>query len=67
MPKLKTHKGTKKRFHITGTGKFMRVHGGKSHKRVTKPKRVRRTYDEMSEVSPASRAVLRKLLPYGLK
>jgi len=67
VPKLKTHKGAKKRFHITGTGKIMRVHGGKSHKRRTKPARVRRTFDEMTEVAPASRAVLKKLLPNGLK
>ena len=31
MPKLKTHKGAKSRFHITGTGKIMRTKGGKSH------------------------------------
>jgi large subunit ribosomal protein L35 len=67
VPKLKTHKGAKKRFHITGTGKIMRVHGGKSHKRITKPSRVRHTYDEMSEVAPSNKAVLKKLLPYGLK
>jgi len=67
VPKLKTHKGTKKRFHITGTGKIMRVKGGKSHKRLTKPSRVRGMFDEMIEVEPANRAKLKKLLPYGLK
>ncbi|MBC8477223.1 MAG: 50S ribosomal protein L35 [Dehalococcoidia bacterium] len=42
MPKLKTHKGAKSRFHITGTGKMMRAKGGKSHLRRRKPKRVPR-------------------------
>jgi large subunit ribosomal protein L35 len=67
VPKLKTHKGTKKRFHITGTGKIMRMHGGKSHKRMAKSPRSKAMYDEMSEVAPSNRAVLKKLLPYGLK
>ncbi len=31
MPKLKTHKGAKRRFHITGTGKVMHRKGGISH------------------------------------
>ena len=32
-PKLKTHKGTAKRIHVTGTGKFMRMKGLRSHLR----------------------------------
>lgn len=67
MPKLKTHKGAKGRFHITGTGKIMRVHGGKSHKRITKTARTKRLFDEMVEVSPADKPRLKRLLPYGLK
>ncbi|ACZ00971.1 50S ribosomal protein L35 [Streptobacillus moniliformis] len=31
MPKMKTHKGTKKRVKVTGTGKFVVKHSGKSH------------------------------------
>lgn len=67
MPKLKTHKGTKGRFHITGTGKIMRTKGGKSHKRITKKARTKRLFDEMMEVSPADKPRLKKLLPYGLR
>ena len=29
MPKMKTHKGAKKRFHITGSGKVVRSKGPK--------------------------------------
>ena len=39
MPKLKTHKGTKKRVKVTGTGKFMLRHSGKSHILTKKSKK----------------------------
>ena len=31
MPKMKTHKGTAKRFRVTGSGKIMRAKAYKSH------------------------------------
>ncbi|WP_066899492.1 50S ribosomal protein L35 [Streptobacillus notomytis] len=31
MPKMKTHKGAKKRIKVTGTGKFVVKHSGKNH------------------------------------
>lgn len=31
MPKMKTHKGTKKRFRLTGTGKVKHRYAGTSH------------------------------------
>lgn len=42
MPKQKTHRGAKKRFKVTGTGKVRRRHSMKSHiltKKTTKRKR----------------------------
>ncbi|MDQ8165228.1 MAG: 50S ribosomal protein L35 [Gemmatimonadota bacterium] len=42
MPKMKTHKGAKKRFSITGTGKVRRLKAYKSHiltKKTSKRKR----------------------------
>ena len=42
MPKMKTHKGAKKRFTVTGTGKVKRGHAFKSHiltKKTSKRKR----------------------------
>ena len=41
MPKLKTHKGIKKRFRVTGTGKVKHRHSGTSHLayRVSKKRR----------------------------
>jgi large subunit ribosomal protein L35 len=67
MPKLKTHKGAKSRFHVTGTGKIMRVKGGKSHLRRKKPSRTKRLYDDTIQVQPSDKARLKRLLPYGLK
>ena len=65
MPKLKTHKGAQRRFHVTGTGKVMCAKGGKSHLRRKKPARVRHRYDKMLPVAPSESPRLRKLLPYG--
>ena len=42
MPKLKTHKGAKKRFHISAKGKVLRTKGPKSHFRRRKAKRMKR-------------------------
>jgi large subunit ribosomal protein L35 len=67
LPKIKTHKGAKSRFHITGSGKIMRVKGGKSHLRRRKPKRVRRLFDETIPLSPVDRQRIKRLLPYGVK
>ena len=42
MPKMKTHKGGKKRFSVTATGKIRRLKAGKSHiltKKSSKRKR----------------------------
>jgi len=65
MPKLKTHKGAKSRFHVTGTGKIMRVKGPKSHLRRNKAKRVRALFDKMIPLDPTNRKRIRKLIPYG--
>ena len=65
MPKIKTHKGAKRRFHVTGSGKIMRTKGGKSHLRRKKPGRVKRLYDETFEVNPVDNKKLKRLLPYG--
>ncbi|MFC2071598.1 50S ribosomal protein L35 [Chloroflexota bacterium] len=67
MPKLKTHKGAKSRFHITGSGKIMRTKGGKSHLRLRKAKRAKRLYDEKLPLSPADKTRIKRLIPYGVK
>ena len=67
MPKLKTHKGAKRRFHITGSGKIMQPKGNKSHLRRRKSRRARALFSEMIEVHPSVRHRLRRLLPYKLR
>ena len=51
MPKIKTNKAAKKRFHITGSGKVMRTKGPKSHIRRKKAKRVKRLFGGKVELS----------------
>lgn len=61
---MKTHKGAQRRFHITGSGKIMRMKGMSSHLRRKKPKRVKRLYDETIPLSKADVPRIKRLLPY---
>ncbi len=67
MPKLRTHKGAKKRFHVTGSGRLMRSKGNKSHLRRRRAARARGLYDEMLPLHSSDRTRIKKLLPYGVK
>lgn len=64
--KLKTHKGAKRRFKITATGKFMHAKHMKSHNRRKKAPRVLRQLDRMQEMNSASVGRAKRLLPNGL-
>jgi large subunit ribosomal protein L35 len=63
--KLKTHKGAKKRFKVTATGKIMRAKGMKSHFRRRKAPRVKRQFDRMLEIDTTNEKRVKRLLPYG--
>ena len=63
--KMKTHKGAKRRFHVTASGKIMRTKGMKSHLRRRKSARVKRQFDRMLEVHEADEKRLKRLIPYG--
>ncbi len=63
--KLKTHKGAKRRFKITATGKIMRAKGGKSHLRRKKAPRVKRQFDRMLVMDEATTGRVKQLLPNG--
>ena len=52
MPKLKTHKGTKRRMKLTGTGKVLRRKAGSSHLMSVKSSKRRRGYRKDAQVSP---------------
>ncbi len=65
-PKLKTHKGAKKRFKITATGKILRTKGMKSHNRRKKSPRVKRAFDRMLPLHKSDKQRVERLLPNGL-
>jgi large subunit ribosomal protein L35 len=64
MPKLKSHKGAKSRFHITGTGKILRMKAHSSHLRRKKSASVKRQFHHKLAVSPADVNRIHRLLPY---
>ena len=64
MPKLKNHRGAKKRFYVTGTGKLMRMHQGNTHFRRRKSARVKATFDEKEPLAAVDRKRISRLLPY---
>jgi large subunit ribosomal protein L35 len=47
---MKTHKGAKRRFHISATGKVMRTKGPKSHLRRNKSASVKQQFDKKIEL-----------------
>ncbi len=66
MPKLKTHKGAKARFHITGSGRLMRRKRMSSHLRRKKPKKVTRKYSDKLPVDSKDVKRFSKLIPYDV-
>ncbi|CAA9562798.1 MAG: LSU ribosomal protein L35p [uncultured Thermomicrobiales bacterium] len=63
--KLKTHKGAKRRFKITATGKIMHAKGMKSHLRRKKAPRVKRQFDRMLVMDATNVKRVRRMLPHG--
>jgi large subunit ribosomal protein L35 len=64
--KAKTHKGAKRRFAMTSTGKLQRTHGMKSHFRRRKAPRVKRAFDRMTDVHKSDEQRIRRMLPNGV-
>ena len=52
MPKMKTHKGSAKRFRRTGTGKIMRAKAFKSHILTKKSQKRIRGFRKEAELTP---------------
>jgi len=65
MPKMKTHKGTAKRFRVTGSGKIMRGKAFKSHILEKKSPKRKRGFRQEVEVSAADTRVIKKGLGIG--
>ena len=65
MPKMKTHKGTAKRFRRTGSGKIMRAKAFKSHILTKKsPKRIR-GFPQEHVISPADVKTVSQRMGYN--
>ena len=66
MPKMKTHRGAKKRFGITARGRLMRQKGSRGHNKTKKKRRQLFAMRDMHPLHSASRKAVRRLLPYGV-
>jgi large subunit ribosomal protein L35 len=63
MPKMKSHRGAKKRFKVTGSGKIRRLKANKSHILTKKdPKRKRRLRRATTVSVNGETRVLKRLL-----
>jgi large subunit ribosomal protein L35 len=62
--KIKSHSGASKRFHKTGTGKFVRKKAGKRHILTSKSADRKRRLSGSVVVDATKASALRRLLPY---
>ncbi|MDR1467128.1 MAG: 50S ribosomal protein L35 [Oscillospiraceae bacterium] len=65
MPKIKSHSGAKKRFKISGTGKFMHAKANKSHILNKKTRKRKRILRQKAVTDETNYLAMRKLLPYA--
>ena len=64
MPKLKTHKGVKRRVTMTGTGLLRHFRSGRRHLLSSKSANQTRRMRRQSAVAAVDQTKLRRLLPY---
>ena len=62
MPKMKTHKGSAKRFRVTGTGKVMSAKAYKSHIMTKKSQKRKRNFRHETEIAKSDAKVINKNL-----
>jgi len=62
MPKMKTHKGSAKRFKVTGSGKIMRGRAYQSHLKVHKSPKQKRNVKHGTVVAPSDVKVIARSL-----
>lgn len=63
MPKMKTHKGSQKRFKKTGTGKLKRAHAYTSHMFAHKSQKQKRKLRKGAIVSSGDYKRIKTMLP----
>ncbi|MBT2218583.1 50S ribosomal protein L35 [Virgibacillus dakarensis] len=64
MPKMKTHKGSQKRFKRTGSGKLKRSHAYTSHMFAHKSQKQKRKLRKSALVSSGDYKRIKSMLPY---
>ncbi len=64
MPKIRSHKGTQKRFRLSGTGKLLRRGAFQSHLLEHKSAKRKRGYAQMKAVDSGDAKVVRRNAPY---
>ena len=64
MPKIRSHRGTKKRFRITANGKVMRRYSMQSHMLEKKSAKRKRLFAGETLASPADVRRVRRSAPY---
>lgn len=64
MPKLKTHRGAKKRYKVTANKKVVHSKANKSHLLTTKASKRKRNLGKKALISHADLKVVKTMLPY---
>lgn len=64
MPKLKTHKGARKRFKVTAKKKVLHSKANKSHILTKKNSKRKRQLGKKAVASAADRKAVKSMLPY---
>ena len=64
MPKLKSHRGARKRLQVTAKKKVMHSKAYRSHILVTKPSKRKRLLGKKAVLSKADRKAAKAMLPY---
>jgi large subunit ribosomal protein L35 len=64
MPKLKTHKGARKRFKVTAKKKLLHSKANKSHILTKKASKRKRLLGKRAVASAADRKTIKGMLPY---
>ena len=65
MYKLKTHRGARKRFRLTGSGKVKRRHAFARHILTKKSRNLKRKLAKSAILEDADAPRVRQMLPYG--
>ena len=65
MPKLKTHRGARKRFKVTATGKIKRSKAFGSHLLTKKSSKRKRNLKQATYVVKSEYKKMKELLPYS--